>query len=363
MSHFSRWLEARGFRQNELTWERIEDFFRERRQLSYTAFRTRHALAPILQYLEIVLGFLVPPTPAPPPTALDKLLSEYERFLVEERALQPAAIRGYRDRARRFLVEEVGSECLELNEIRADDITSFILCYSRSYSIGSTKLMVTALRSLFRFLHLRGSIEKDLAGAVPAVAGWRQSGLPKFISSRELRRLLKSCDQRTHVGRRDFAILLLLARLGLRRGEVVAIALNDIHWRQGEIIIRGKGRRDTRLPLPSDVGSAVAAYIQRGRPATASKAVFLSCRAPYRPLTGYAITGVLHQASDRAGLPRIGSHRLRHTAATQMLREGATLSDIAQVLRHRSIDTTAIYAKVDHQRLRELAQPWPGGVA
>ncbi len=363
MSHLSRWLEARGFRQNDLTWERIEDFFRERRQLGYTAFRTRHALVPILQYLKVVLGLWVPTPSAPPPTALDKLLSEYERFLVEERALQSAAIRGYRDRARRFLFEEVGSECLELNEIKADDITSFILCYSRTYSIGSTKLMVTALRSLFRFLHLRGSVEKDLAGAVPAVAGWRQSGLPKFISSHELKRLLKSCDQRTHVGRRDFAVVLLLARLGLRRCEVVALELDDIHWREGEIVIRGKGCKDARLPLPSDVGNTVAAYIQRGRPATASRAVFLSCRAPYRPMTGNAITGILHQASDRAGLPRMGSHRLRHTAATQMLRQGATLSDIAQVLRHRSIDTTAIYAKVDHQRLRELALPWPGGVA
>ena len=363
MSHLSRWLEARRYRPNELTWERIEDFFRERRQLGYTAFRTPHALAPILQYLESVLDFLVPPPPAVPLTEPDKLLSDYERFLAEERALQPTAIRGYRDLARRFLVDEVGTACLDLNEIKADDIANFILCYSRLYSIGSTKLMVTALRSLFRFLYLRGSVEKDLAGAVPAVAGWRLSGLPKFISSHELKRLLKSCDRRTRMGRRDFAVLLLLARLGLRRCEVVALELDDIHWREGEIVVRGKGRKYARMPLPADVGNAVAAYIQRGRPAIASRAVFMTCRAPHRPMTGGAITGILHQASDRAGLPRMGSHRLRHTAATQMLRHGATLSDIAQVLRHRSIDTTSIYAKVDHQRLRELAQPWPGGIA
>jgi len=362
MSHLSRWLDARHFREDDLTSELVEDFFRARRRLGYTGYRTRHALKPILGYLERV-GFSVPIPPEPPLTPLDELLKQYGRFLLEERALQPGTIRYYRDLARTFLFEKIGSECLDLNRIKADDASSFILRYSRSYSISSTKYVVTALRSLFRFLHLRGSIENDLAGAVPAVAGWRQTGLPKFISSDELQRLLKSCDQRTHVGRRDFAVLLLLARLGLRRCEVVALGLDDVHWREGEIVIRGKGRKDARLPLPTDVGNAIAAYIQRGRPAIGSRTVFMSCRAPYRPMTGYAITGILHQASDRAGLPRMGSHRLRHTAATQMLRHGASLSDIAQVLRHRSIDTTAIYAKVDHQRLRELAQPWPGGVA
>jgi len=362
MSHLSRWLDGRGFRQDDLTNELIEDFFRARRRLGCTGYRTRHALKPILGYLERV-GFSVPIPPEPPLTTLDELLNQYGRFLLEERALQPGTIRYYRDLARTFLLEKIGSECLDLNRIKADDITSFILRYSRSYSIGSTKLVVTVLRSLFRFLHLRGCVENELAGAVPAVAGWRQSGLPKSISSHELQRLLKSCDHRTHVGRRDFAVLLLLARLGLRRGEVVTLALDDVHWREGEIVLRGKGRKEARLPLPTDVGNAIATYVQRGRPATGSKTVFLSCRAPYRPLTGCAITGILHQASDRAGLPRMGPHRLRHTAATQMLRQGASLSDIAQVLRHRSIDTTAIYAKVDHQRLRELALPWPGGVA
>lgn len=260
MSHLSRWLDARSFRQDDLTSELIEDFFRERRQLGYTGFRTRPALDPILQYLESAEGFSIPIPPTPPPTALDELLSEYERFLAEQRALQPATIRYYRDLARRFLFEKLGSECLELNGIHADDVASFILRYSRSFSVGSTKLMVSVLRSLFRFLHLRGSTGSELAGAVPAVAGWRQSGLPKFISGQELQRLLKSCDRRTHGGRRDFAALLLLARLGLRRGEVVALELDDVHWREGEIVLHGKGHKDARLPLPTDVGKARCVY-------------------------------------------------------------------------------------------------------
>jgi integrase/recombinase XerD len=198
---------------------------------------------------------------------------------------------------------------------------------------------------------------------VPAVAGWRQAGVPKFISPRELRMLVNSCDRRTHVGRRNFAIMLLLARLGLRSCEVAALELDDIDWRAGEFVLHGKGNNDCRLPLPSDVGQAIAGYLQRGRPCSRStaRAIFLTCRAPYQCLTGHRVTSIVAEASERAGLRRISGHRLRHTAATQMLRGGSSLTDVALVLRHRSVDTTAIYAKVDYSTLRELAQPWPGG--
>ncbi len=180
---------------------------------------------------------------------------------------------------------------------------------------------------------------------------------------RELQQLVNSCDRRTHVGRRSFAIMLLLARLGLRSCEVAALELDDIDWRAGELILHGKGQTVARLPLPSDVGQAIAGYLQRGRPSSlsTSRALFLTSRAPYRRLTGHRVSATVAEASARVGLRRISAHRLRHTAATQMLRHGATLTDVALVLRHRSVDTTAIYAKVDYSALRELAQPWPGG--
>lgn len=298
-------------------------------------------------------------------SAVDDLLDEYEQFLVKQRGLKASTARGYyRSCAQKFLSHRFDSNSLELSCLSASDITGFILHESETSSVGTTKLMVTVVRSLLRFLHVRGDLQNDLVGAVPAVAGWRQAGVPKFISPRELQQLLNSCDRRTHVGRRSFAIMLLLARLGLRSCEVAALELDDIDWRAGELILHGKGQTVARLPLPSDVGQAIAGYLQRGRPSSlsTSRSLFLTSRAPYRCLTGHRVTASVAEASARAGLRRISGHRLRH-AATQMLRHGASLTDIALVLRHRSVDTTAIYAKVDYSTLRKLAQPWPGGGA
>jgi site-specific recombinase XerD len=363
MSHLSRWLDGQGIEPAKLTWALCEAFVRERRQVGYTHFLSLRALDPILKFLEGESVVLLPQVSVLQLSALDELMGDYERFLTEERALQPTTVTLYKAFARTFLSEKLGSECLELSRIKADDVSSFILRHSRTFSIASTKVMVTALRSVFRFLHLRGSLGCELADAVPGVAGWRQAGLPKFISQRELRQLLSSCDRRTHVGRRDFSVMLLLARLGLRSCEVEALELDDVDWRAGEIVLRGKGRSDARLPLPSDVGEAIAGYLQRGRPNSTSRALFLTSRAPYRRLSRKCTTAIVSQAATRAGLPRMGAHRLRHTAATQMIRYGASLTEIAQVLRHRNLDTTAIYAKVDRTTLRKLAQPWPGGVA
>ena len=364
-SHLSRWLVDAGLRLSELTREHSEAFFVERRQAGYRSYLTPRSLRPILQYLEAE-GVLSLPKAVVPRSAVDEFLDEYEHFLVKERGLKASTAGSYyRSFAHKFLSHRFDSKCLELSRLSANDITGFILRESETSSVGTTKLMVSVVRSLLRFLHVRGDLQSALVGAVPAVAGWRQAGVPKFISPRELRLLLKSCDRRTHVGRRNFAILLLLARLGLRSCEVAALELDDIDWRTGELVLHGKGNTDCRLPLPSDVGQAMAGYLQRGRPSSLStaRAIFLTCRAPYRRLTGHRVTSIVADASERAGLRRISGHRLRHTAATQMLRHGATLADIALVLRHRSVDTTAIYAKVDHSTLRELAQSWPGGVA
>jgi site-specific recombinase XerD len=229
--------------------------------------------------------------------------------------------------------------------------------------VGYAKLLVTALRSLLRFLYLEGHTPTLLTNAAPAIASWKLAPLPRAVEPRQVQALVRRCDRRTAIGRRDVAILTLLTRLGLRGGEVIALELDDIDWRCGEITIAGKGRRHERLPLPPDVGEALASYLRRGRPRTRSRKVFVRHRAPYSPLGPSAITGRICRLCDRAGIARISAHRLRHTAATQMLHHGAPLEEIAEVLRHRDLLTTAIYAKVDRKALRELARSWPGGVA
>jgi integrase/recombinase XerD len=227
----------------------------------------------------------------------------------------------------------------------------------------AAQLTVVALRSLLRFMHLEGALERSLAGAVPSVAGWRLSGLPKRLEPGEVDALLDSCDRSTVIGSRDLAILTVLARLGLRAGEVAGLSLEDIDWRAGELIVRGKGARSERLPLPHDVGEAVVGYLRDGRPATAQdRMVFVRVRAPHHGLSPGGVTFVVAAAARRAGLGQIHAHRLRHTAASEMLRAGATLPEVGQVLRHRRASTTAIYAKVDRQALRQIARPWPGAV-
>jgi len=243
--------------------------------------------------------------------------------------------------------------------LTARDITDYVL--SDVVGSGSAKLAVTSLRSMLAFFHRAGILDHSLSFAVPAAAGTRLAGLPRALKPGEVDRLLASCDRSTVVGRRDFAVLTVLARLGLRAGEVVALELGDIDWRRGEVIVRGKGNRRERLPLPVDVGRAIAAYLRRGRPASASRNVFLRVRAPHRALSSSGVSAIVAGAALKIGIPPIAAHRLRHTAATAMLRGGASLAEVGQVLRHRSSLSTAIYAKVDRVALRRLARPWPGG--
>jgi integrase/recombinase XerD len=254
-----------------------------------------------------------------------------------------------------------GEGVLDVARISPSDISSFILCEARRWSIGTAKRTVTALRSLLRYLHLQGAISVDLSAAVPAVAGYRLAGLPKALDPDQVKGLLRSVDRRTPLGRRDYAVLLLMVRLGLRACEVAALDLEDVHWGQGEMTIRGKGGRQDTLPLPQDVGQALADYLRRARPSTTCRGLFLSAVAPHRRITLSAVKGTVRRAGKRIGLARLGTHRLRHTAATRMLQGGASLPEIAQVLRHRSLATTVIYAKVDRESLRPLCRPWPGG--
>jgi integrase/recombinase XerD len=361
-AHLSRWLEAQCLGLEELTHERIEAFFAARRRAGYTGFRTPRSLRPIVRYLEQAGVVSLPPAVMAEPTELDRLVHDYREYLLRERGLTAGSVRRYGDIARRFLRSRVGDNGNPM-QLSAGDATAFVLEASKRYGTGTVKYFVTVLRSLLRYLYLHGQIEADLSGALPAVAGWRLQSLPRALDPDQVRRLLRSCDRRRQVGRRDYAVLLLMVRLGLRRGEVAALTLEDVDWREGELRVRGKGAREERLPLPADVGEAIAAYVCKCRPQTSARELFLRVRAPYGPLTAGAVARIVCAALDRAGLPGTNAHRLRHTAATQMLRAGGSLDEIAQVLRHRSHDTTAIYAKVDRRALRHVVRSWPGAVS
>jgi site-specific recombinase XerD len=303
------------------------------------------------------------PFPKTPPTQIERTLELFDAHLRNERALASGPDR-YLKVVSRFLVYRFGCQEPRPEAITADDLTQFVLRDSRRYSIGTTKITVTALRCYVRFLHVSGVIQRDLTGAIPAIAGWRLTGIPKGIEPQELSRILQSPNRRTRCGRRDYAILLLLARLGLRRNEIALLALEDIDWERGELLIRGKGEKQERLPLPKDVGAALAAHLKRGvRRNQHSRAVFLSKRMPFAPLSPMGIGRVVSKAALGAGLSPLGAHRLRHTLATQTLRRGGSLDEIAHVLRHSSHDTTAIYAKVDLTALAAVTQVWPGGTS
>jgi site-specific recombinase XerD len=290
----------------------------------------------------------------------EAMLAQFRAWLAGERGLSAATVACYAKQARKFLEYLPGPLDAALRQLDAGQVTSFIAGYCQGRNPESAKAMVTAVGALLRFLHAAGHVPVPLAGAVPAVAGWRLASLPRGLDAGVVARLLASCDRGTITGRRDYAILIMLARLGLRGAEVAALGLADVDWRGGEVAIRGKGSRIDRLPLPADVGEAVAAYLIAGRPRCVARTVFCTVRAPYQQLTAAAIRGIMGQACRRAGLPRTGAHRLRHSLATEMLRAGASLPEVGQVLRHRSQLATSVYAKVDENALRVLARPWPG---
>jgi site-specific recombinase XerC len=286
------------------------------------------------------------------------LLAEVGRWLDRERGLSPVSVRCYAMQAKAFLAAAGGPGAV--SELDAGMVTAFIVEHSRGRNGWSAKAMVTSLRAFLRFAHATGRTAVPLAGAVPAVASWRLAALPRGLSQAEIGRLLAGCDRDTVTGLRDYAVLSLLARLGLRGAEAAGLRLDDIDWRAGEIAVCGKGSRTERLPLPILAGEALAAWLAGGRPWCESRAVFVTVRRPYRQLTPGAVRAVMGRACDRAGLERRGAHRLRHALATEMLRAGASLPEVGQVLRHRSLLSTSVYAKVDQDALRPLARPWPG---
>ena len=268
--------------------------------------------------------------------------------------------------ARKFLVERFSEGSFLLKEIKASDISDFVLRHGRDMSVGTAQIMTTAFRSFFRYLFQKGELQANLAACVPTVADRRLSTVPKYVTPEEVERVLKACNCNTAIGRRDYAMLLLLARLGLRAGEIVALQLEDINWRAGEILIRGKGMLHDRMPLPADVGEALASYLRQDRPACPTRRVFVCTRAPRRSFVrSCTVSTIVRRALVRAGLdpPAKGAHLFRHSLATSLLRSGATIEEIGEVLRHRDPSTTEIYAKVDFDGLRSLAHPWPIGGA
>ena len=248
----------------------------------------------------------------------------------------------------------------------AQDANRFILRHSQRLSRSRTKLLATVLRSFLRHLYQREDVAVDLATAVLPVMNWRLAGLPKALAREQVELLLESCERKTSIGRRDYAILLLLARLGLRANEVAVMTLDDLDWNKGVVIISGKGQRRDSLPLLRDVGEAVVAYLRDGRPRCSTRRLFVRMQAPHRGFTcSSAVRDVVRRSMARAGIdpPFKGSHTLRHSLATGMLHNGASLEDIGQVLRHRHPETTQIYAKLDSAALRPLARAWPGGAS
>ncbi|MGZ4331851.1 MAG: tyrosine-type recombinase/integrase [Solirubrobacteraceae bacterium] len=359
MAHVSRWLASEGLAPDDLSRARVEEFVAARRAAGYVNYVTPRALAALLEHLREV--GVVPPAGELSLSEVDELLGRYRAWLCSERGLAVVTARNYSDMVRSFVAARLDAAGeLDLSGITSGDVLAFVLAECPHRRPGSAKLLVTALRSLLGYLHVEGVIARPLAPVVPSVAGWRLAGLPRGLGAEQVMALLASCDVQTAVGVRDLAILKLLVRLGMRRGEVAVLTLDDIDWRSAEIAVRGKGNRCERLPLPVDVGDALAKYLRGARPVSAEgRAVFVRVKAPHCALTPAGISQVVLAAGHRAGLGRVNAHRLRHTAATELLRSGAPLVEIGQLLRHRSQQTTAIYAKVDRERLRALARPWP----
>ena len=358
MAHLSRWLANRNLGLSVLDETTVETYFARRRAAGYTNERTAGALRPLLDYLR-QLGAAPPPSPPEPATLVEELLAEYRGWMRLERGLADKTVELNVRLVRSFLTGHVGRDGLALGDLTAKDVADFVTSQARARP-GSARRMVTALRSVLRFLYLEGHVDRSLATAVPGVPGWTLTGLPKALADDQIAALLATCDRETATGLRDLAILTMLVRLGLRAGEVAGLGLDDIDWRRGELVVTGKANRVDRLPLPADVGERIVDYLRHGRPPTAGdRSLFVTAQAPRHGLASNGISTVVAVAGRRAGLGTIGAHRLRHTAATAMLRSGATLSEVGQVLRQRRVGATAVYAKVDLEGLRGLGRPWP----
>jgi len=360
VGQLSAWLERRGLQVDSVTMAVLEQFLCER-NVEASWKPTTRTLMSLWRYLRDQ-GVVVDPAPAAL-SPVGALCERYARYLSSERGLAQGTIENYVGVAEQFLAwvglpQPAGQ--VDLTAVVPEAVSRFVTAQAARGSVGSAKNVVTGLKSLLGWLQVRGDIPGGLAEAVPSVAGWAGDALPKAFTATQVERLLAGCDRECAAGQRDYAVMLLMLRLGLRAGEVAALQLRDFDWRAGEVVVHGKGNTFERLPLPADVGEAVVAYLHHSRPQSNERAVFLRAHAPRTGLTSTGVADIVHSAGKRAGIAGANAHRLRHTAATAMLRAGASLPEVALVLRHRSSATTARYAKVDHNTLRGLARPWPG---
>lgn len=361
LGQLGRWMEAGGLEPADLNEALLGEFLAARRADEYRQAPYRRWLSLLLEFLivEHVTAAARPPARTP----VEELVGSYVEWLVTERGLAATTVVRYERTAKLFLQQRRTDCDAPLVGLTGARVNAFLLAECKRCSVGAAKGRVAEVRSLLRYGYLHGLIELPLAESIPPVAGWHHTGIPISVSSTVVELLMDSCDRATPAGLRDFAVLILLSRLGLRSIEVARLRLEDLDWRRGEVAIRGKGGQLGRLPLPVDVGESLTAYLANGRPPTVLREVFVTNRAPRQAIRAELVGDVVQRACRRAGVPEVGPHRLRHALATNLMAHGVALRDISQVLRHRDLATTAIYAKVDLVSLRAVARPWPGAVS
>lgn len=360
IARFSRWLQSRQLDFRQVDEAAVDRFLRRDPNMAHGG-----EAAPLRRFLAMLREMGLTATKVPEPrNGQQRFIDEYRCYLLQERGLAKTSLLNYVPFAEQFLSDCFGQSGMNLPELTATNVAEFLRVHARKVSPGRAKLLVTALRSFLRYLRHQGEISVNLSECVPPVAAWSFSAVPKFLPAGTVQRVLDQCERDTPDGKRNYAVLLLLARLGLRACEIVALSLDDIDWDNGRITIRCKGGRWAQLPLPADAGEAIAIYLRTGRPRCVCRHVFLRHRAPLRGFgDSITVSTIVRRALIRAGIDsaRKGAHLFRHTLATDLLREGASLDEIGELLRHRSPNTTAVYAKVDLTALRTLALPWPGG--
>jgi site-specific recombinase XerD len=359
IADFSFWLDRRGLTRNDVQPTVIDSFIEDRRR------RVKpHAERNTLQRFPRLMSPEACTQVSPPLSAAQTLLQNFRHHFLEERGAAQVSYLSFQPILHRFLSDCFPDGTVDCARLTAKDVIGFVRHHAYRHSPGRAKLLVTALRVFLRYLRQRGDITRDLAASVPRVAMWSGSTIPKFLSPDQVRQVLAQCERNSAIGVRNYAILLLLARLGFRADEIVRLTLDNIDWETGRISFRGKGEHWAQMPLPADVGEAVVRYLQVGRPHSPCRRLFLRHMAPKTGFTNSgAIATLVRRAIIRAGInsQRKGSHLFRHSLATYMVNKGSSLPEIAELLRHQSIETTNLYAKVDFHALRSIALPWPGG--
>ena len=365
VSYFSQWLLDKDVTAEDVNDQQVRCFIEGCAQQQSIRRGEHAALKRLVEYLK-QMNIIAPHPIDNKPTPIQQALSAYANYLQDERELCDKTRIQYCPIIEQFLSGRFGQGALEFSALRAGDIIGFITQQAKHLSPARAKVATTALRSYLQYLRYCDQIQLDLSAAVPTVPNWSMTGIPRAIAPDHLQAIFAHCPRNTPLGRRDYAILMLLAHLGLRAGEIVSLNLDSIDWEVGSIAVTGKGNQAASLPLPTEVGEAIVEYLRHGRPRSSSRALFLRACAPIRRLgAAQTVSTIVAAAIKRAGIetPHRGTHQFRHALATDMLRRGATLTEIGSVLRHRHTKTTSLYAKVDFAALRPLSLPWPGGAA